>query len=117
MQPTALIVEDDDALRKLFVVALALEGFRVVEASDGLEALQLVEKDPPDLIVLDLGLPYLSGHEVLSEIRAHGHTRDIPIVVATASTENLDHLDVACVVRKPVTLETLTAVVRRCFEG
>ena len=96
---TALIVEDDVELRRIFRLALSFDGFHGVEASDGLEALHLIDEEPPDLIVLDLGLPGVSGHEVLSEVAAHAETRRIPVVVVTGASEDLNHLDVACVLQ------------------
>src|SRR5688572_29584172 len=97
----ALVVEDDEDLRRVLRLALTFEGFDVVQATDGLEALRLIEKASPDIILLDLGLPGVSGHDVLSELSLRADLR-IPIVVVTASRERLDHLSVECVLRKPV---------------
>jgi CheY-like chemotaxis protein len=110
-----LLVEDDDELRRMFRTSLLLEGYEVLEAGDGLEALSRIDRELPDLVVLDLMLPSLSGVAVRQEIAAHALTRDIPIVVVTGSAMNVDHLDVECVLRKPVGPEELVAAVRRCF--
>jgi CheY-like chemotaxis protein len=69
----------------------------------------------PDLILLDLRLPILSGHAVVQEVAAQGHLRHIPTMVVTGSQEPLDYLDVACVLRKPVTPDDLTEAVWRCL--
>jgi DNA-binding response OmpR family regulator len=114
LRRTALIVEDDDATRGLFRLALIFEGFQVFEAADGLEALRLIEQDPPDIIILDLGLPILSGHDVAKEVTASAHTRRIPILVVTGSDADLDSLHVDCVLRKPVDLDRLVRAVHRC---
>jgi len=111
----ALIVEDDEELRRLFTVGLKFEGYDVVEAADGLAALRQVDYCAPDIVVLDLGLPHVNGVAVLQEIAAHAVTRRIPVVVVTGSTEDLDHLDVACVLRKPVSLDRLAQAVRECM--
>jgi DNA-binding response OmpR family regulator len=110
-----LIVEDDPDLRRLWRLALTLEGFDVTEAADGLDALRLIEEDPPALLVLDLGLPRLSGQAVRQEIAAHAVTRDLPIIVVTGSGEDLDHLSVPCVLRKPFSPEHLVQTVRSCI--
>ena len=112
-----LIVEDDADLRHMFRTALALAGYRVQEAADGLEALKLIDCDPPDLVVLDLGLPIVSGEAVREEIAAQAHTREIPIVVVTGSTVAPEALDVACVLYKPVTVDSLLQTVKSCLDA
>lgn len=112
---TILIVEDDEDLRRLFRTALALAGFDVVEARDGLEALRWIDQAPPDLVILDLLLPRISGLVVQQEIAAQAVTRQIPIVVVTGSTITADDLDVACFLRKPVSPDRLIETVRTCL--
>jgi two-component system response regulator MprA len=112
-----LIVEDDEELRRMFRTSLLLEGFDVEEAADGLEALARIDYEPPDLVVLDLLLPTLDGVAVRQEIAAHAITRQIPVVVVTGSTINIDALNVDCVLHKPVTADALVAAVRRCLHG
>ena len=116
-ESTILIVEDDDDLRRMFRTVLAIAGYTVEEASDGPAALHRIHYDPPDLIVLDLSLPTVSGLIVQQEIAAHAHTRHIPVVVVTGSPHNLDHLDVPCVLRKPVNPERLVETVRECLQS
>jgi CheY-like chemotaxis protein len=114
--PTVLIVEDDVDLRRMFRTALALDGFSIREAGDGLDALRILDADrPPDLVLLDLGLPLVSGYVVRQEIAAHAHTRNIPIVVVTGSAADHDRLDVACVLQKPVSPDRLVNTVRSCL--
>lgn len=110
-----LIVEDDAELRTLFRIALAYEGFAVYEAPDGMVALRMIDREPFDLVVLDLGLPKVNGVLVRQEIGAHAHTRNTPIVVVTGQSGEHPDLDVACLLRKPVTPEQLVAQVRRCL--
>jgi len=64
------LVEDDESLRALWRTALKLEAFDVVEAGDGLDALKLVEANPPDLVVLDLGLPHVDVLSVRQDLAA-----------------------------------------------
>jgi len=110
-----LVVEDDADLRRMFRTALTLAGFAVHDVAIGIEALRYIDLEPPDLIVLDLMLPDMSGLVIRQEIAAHAHTRRIPIVVVTGTSVDLSSLDVACVLRKPVTPDELVRVVLSCL--
>ena len=110
-----LIVEDDTELRGIYRTALRVAGYFVQEAKDGYEALRAVDADPPDLVVLDLALPRLSGHIVRHELAAQSHTRDIPIVVVTGTADAHDGLDVNCLLRKPVAPDDLVITVQKCL--
>jgi DNA-binding response OmpR family regulator len=112
-----LVVEDDNDLRSVWKLALQLDGFDVEEAGDGITALRRLEEREPDLVVLDLGLPLLDGMSVQQEIAAQLVTRAIPIVIVTGSTEDLSHVDVSCILRKPVGPEQLVQTVRRCIRA
>jgi two-component system phosphate regulon response regulator PhoB len=112
---TILVVEDDEDLRRLFRTALTLSGYHVEEAGDGLEALQKIDQAPPDLVVLDLMLPQISGIVVQQEIAAHAVTRQIPIVIITGSTLDLGDMKAACLLRKPISPEELIVTVRQCL--
>jgi two-component system response regulator MprA len=110
---TILIVEDDTDLRRLYRTSLAIAGYTVRESPDAVDALRQIDADPPALVVLDLGLPTLSGVVVKQEIAAQDLTRDIPILVVTGSDQMVS--DVACMLRKPVSPDRLVAEVRRCL--
>ena len=112
---TVLIVEDDYDLRRMFRTALALAGFDVLEAGDGLDALRVLDANRPEAVVLDLGLPIMSGEAVRQEIAAHAHTRQVPVIVVTGRPGTHEALDAACVLRKPVSPERLVQVVRTCI--
>jgi putative two-component system response regulator len=112
-----LVVEDDSASRRMFATALTLAGFDVREAPNGYEAIHSVERNPPDLIVLDLLLPGFGGLAVQQEIAERARTRLIPIVIVTGSTRELGHLAVASVLRKPVDPDALVETVRKCLEA
>jgi CheY-like chemotaxis protein len=112
---TVLIVEDDTDLRRQFRDALAMDGFDVHEARSGFEALRRLDTTLPDIIVLDLMLPGVDGFMVRHELAGQTHTRNIPIVVVTGTTEKLDGLDVNCLLRKPVFPDRLVTVVRKCL--
>jgi DNA-binding response OmpR family regulator len=112
---TVLVVEDDAALRWMYRAALSFAGFVVLEAEDALSALRCVDQHPLDLVVLDLMLPTMSGLAVQQEIASHAHTANIPVVIVTGSDMSLDHVDVPCVLRKPITPEELVHAVRKCL--
>lgn len=87
--PTLLIVDDEARLRTLLRSYLVQEGFRVLQAGDGLEALDLVRAEQPDLIVLDLMLPGLDGLEVCRRLRTFS---DAYVLMLTAKTEEIDRV-------------------------
>ncbi|HWG56406.1 MAG TPA: response regulator transcription factor [Gaiellaceae bacterium] len=84
---TILLVDDEDAVQKLLRFPLEREGFRVVAARDGEEALQRFSEEPIDLVVLDLMLPKLDGLEVCKRLRAGS---SVPIIMLTARDDELD---------------------------
>ncbi len=79
-----LLVDDEDQLRRVMKDLLERDGFTVLEARDGIEALDQVDRHAPDIIVLDLNLPGLDGYGVLSHLRSRRATSEIPVVVLTA---------------------------------
>ena len=81
---TVLLVEDEDQLRGVLRDLLEREGFTVVEARDGVQALDEIDRSAPDAMVLDLNLPKIDGYQVLSHIRARPATASIPVLVLTA---------------------------------
>src|SRR4051794_12216014 len=112
-----LIVEDDADLRRLFRTALSLAGYDVEEASDGLDALRLIENRQPDLVVLDLILRSLDGVSVQQELASRALTSRVPIVIVTGSTQDTSALDVACVLRKPVMPDELIRTIKQCLRS
>jgi len=81
---TVLLVEDEEPLRQVLRELLEREGFTVVEASDGVQALDEVDRSAPDVVVLDLNLPRLDGYGVLNHLRARPSTARLPVIVLTA---------------------------------
>ncbi len=108
-----LVVEDDPDLREVFQIALSFEGYEVREARSGFEALRMLDASPPDLVLLDLGLPGIDGFAVREELSANAFTHHIPVVIVTASTQDLSHLDAAVILRKPISPAEVVATVRR----
>jgi CheY-like chemotaxis protein len=81
---TVLLVEDEGALRAVMRDILERDGFTVVEAADGIEALEEIDHNAPDIVLLDLNLPRLDGFGVLTRLRSRLQTSNIPVVVLTA---------------------------------
>ncbi len=79
-----LLVDDEEMLRRVMKDVLEREGYHVIEAKDGVEALDQVDRQGPDIIVLDLNLPGLDGYGVLSHLRSRPATAAIPVIVLTA---------------------------------
>jgi signal transduction histidine kinase/CheY-like chemotaxis protein len=93
---SALVVDDEEPARKMLTQILEKERWNVVQAENGLEALERIAKHRPDLILLDLVMPNMNGYQFLAELRTHEKWRSIPIIVVTAkdmSTEERLALD------------------------
>ncbi len=81
---TVLIVEDNELNMKLFNDLLEAHGFRTLQTRDGMEALKLAREHRPDLIVMDIQLPEVSGLDVTKWLKEDDHLRDIPVIAVTA---------------------------------
>ncbi|HYE48245.1 MAG TPA: phosphate regulon transcriptional regulator PhoB [Azospirillaceae bacterium] len=90
LKPLVLIVEDEADLVTLLRYNLEKEGFRVLVANDGEEALLIAEEQPPHLVLLDWMLPLMSGLEVCRQLRRGPKTRDVPVIMLTARGEEQD---------------------------
>jgi two-component system phosphate regulon response regulator PhoB len=115
--PHVLVVEDESALADLLKYNLEKEGYRVTLAHDGEEALVAADETTPDLVVLDWMLPKAPGIEVCRRLRARQETRNTPIVMLTARTEESDRvrgLDVGAddYITKPFSMNELLARLR-----
>ncbi|MGH7459082.1 MAG: response regulator [Longimicrobiaceae bacterium] len=93
MSARILVVDDEPDISALVAYHLAKESYRVSTASDGPEALQAIEADRPDLVVLDLMLPGMSGLEVLEELRRRPETNGVPVLLLTARKEEEDRVE------------------------
>lgn len=118
-QKTVLVVDDDQDLLSLVALVLEGEGFRVQTAVDGRAGLEAVEREMPDLILLDIRMPGMDGCEFTRHFRAR-HDYRTPIVVLTASMERDRWVtDTGAVgwIDKPFDLDTLVQIVRRYTRG
>src|SRR3569832_1189326 len=92
VKPTVLVAEDESALVTLLKYNLEREGYRVLLAQDGEEALLIASEEKPDLVLLDWMMPQLSGIEVCRRLRSRQETRNVPIVMLTARGEETDRI-------------------------
>ncbi|SLN18004.1 Phosphate regulon transcriptional regulatory protein PhoB [Pseudoruegeria aquimaris] len=90
--PSVLVVEDEPAQREVLAYNLEAEGFQVARAENGEEALLLVDEVEPDLILLDWMLPNVSGIEICRRLKTRVDTRDIPIIMLSARSEEVDRV-------------------------
>jgi CheY-like chemotaxis protein len=89
-QTTILIIEDEPVFRLIYRGVLQNSGYKVLEAGDGLAGWNMVKEQKPDLVLLDLILPKMSGHEVLHNIRSEAATKDIPVVIFSVMGQEKD---------------------------
>jgi CheY-like chemotaxis protein len=90
MMPTVLVADDNDDTRQMFQSLLAAKGYRVIEASDGEQAVEFVQHENPGLVLLDLGLPRLNGLNVIRRLRKDLGLIEVPLIVITGYDHHLD---------------------------
>ena len=117
-KPKVLIVDDETDVVEFIGRTLQTEGFDVVFAYDGIGALDLVDSERPDLVVLDIMMPMMSGYEVCEQIKSNPQTQDIPIIcVSSAHTPDARALSLrvgaATLIVKPFRPAELVAQVKR----
>lgn len=116
-QPTVLLIEDEAAQREVLCYNLEAEGYRVLQAASGDEGVLLARENVPDAIILDWMLPVMSGIEVCRQIKSNADTKDIPVIMLSARSEEMDKvrgLETGAddYVVKPYSLKELMARVR-----
>jgi CheY-like chemotaxis protein len=118
MSPRVLVVEDNDDWRAIMALFLTRLGYNVVQATDGIEAVEKAAGELPQLILMDLKLPRLSGLEATAQIKQNPATTDIPVVLCTAFGPEAYAGDptvncLAEVVQKPIKLDAFQALMRK----
>jgi len=114
-----LIADDDTAIAELLQQALAEEGYETFKESQSLRFLDAVREHHPDLILLDLMMPYLDGFDELELLRLSSDTGRIPVIIVTAKTDakqeeaKFKKLGVVTIVTKPFDLNALVQLVKR----
>src|SRR3984957_863593 len=116
-RPLVLVVEDEAPIATMLRYNLEKQGYRVAEASDGHEALTRIQEQQPDIVLLDWMLPLMSGIEVCRQTRRNPATRDLPVIMVTARTEDQDavrglNTGADDYITKPFNIESLLARMR-----
>ena len=122
MPKKILAVDDEKHIVRLVQVNLERQGYEVITASDGKEALEKVASEKPDLLVLDVMMPYMDGFEVLQNLRRNPETREIPVIMLTAKAQDADvfkgwQSGVDCYLTKPFNPMELITFVKRIFKS
>lgn len=113
-----MIVDDDPQLMRVLTMFFDLEGYHVVQARNGREALDLLGEYSPDLILLDLMMPEVGGEEVVKQVRANPKLQRVPVVIFTAAEMREDELKAAGAdqfITKPFSLDGLRDTVHEAI--
>ncbi len=116
---TIMIVDDDEDLHTLYGLYLQGESFNVLKAYNGKEALELLDRERPDLIVLDMIMPVMDGEEFFTKLRKERNIQDIPVIIASVNEKIPPKLfelgNVYTTLKKPFTIETLVGKIREAL--
>lgn len=123
MPPLKILVCDDERhIVRLIQVNLEKQGYQVVTAYDGKEGLEKVKAEKPDLLVLDVMMPYMDGFEVLKTLRREPETESLPVIMLTAKAQDKDvfegyHYGADMYLTKPFNPMELVSFVKRIAQG
>ncbi|NTV63307.1 MAG: response regulator [Oscillochloris sp.] len=114
---TILVVDDNTDNRNIIAQMLKISGYRVVCAKDGLQALDMIAADPPDLILMDMAMPGMDGWSATAHLKASPDVADVPVIAVTghvAQHEIARAIDVGCAdfLSKPIDYDTMMFKVR-----
>jgi CheY-like chemotaxis protein len=120
MSKKILVVDDEPDILKVVTFRLRKAGYHILEAVEGEQALQIIEKERPDLILLDLRIPVIDGYEVCKRIKSDDKTKDIPVIILTASVTRdmqakVEELKADDYLVKPFDPAVLLTKVRNCI--
>lgn len=114
-----LVVDDDPSIRRMIMAALRRDGYSFSEAANGKEALEVMRRDRPDIVILDLMMPMVSGWDVLRERSGDSDLLSIPVIVVSAnrSAELASAMDkgICAFLPKPFDINALSSLVRSCM--
>lgn len=122
MSKRILIVDDDAYIVHLLEVVLRGRGYGVDSASDGVEALAKIQESMPDMVLLDVAMPQLSGWDVLSALRAAANTRELPVIMCTSrdlisDVEKAESLGANGYIPKPFEVDRLVRKVEQVLKS
>jgi len=118
--PLVMIADNDEEERRILKAILKLKGFKVVEAADGQEAINLATKATPDLLLIDLRLPRVSGLAVIRQIKNQARLRNLHLITVSLSASSGQRSRVAgssAHLEKPVEFDQLTSLIDRLLPG
>ena len=114
-----LIVDDDEDLHTLYGLYLKGQSFQITQALNGQQGLEMVEKEKPDLIVLDMIMPVMDGEEFLIKLRTEKKIKDIPVIIASVNEKIPQKLfdlgNIYTTLKKPFTIETLVGKIQEAL--
>ena len=114
-KPVVLVAEDDPSVRLAIEFVLKYEGFEVVFAEDGVKAVEVAKNELPDVILLDHIMPRMGGKEVLSALKCHAPTSEIPVFVLSGMSRDDDAWAGADFIGKPFSPDELVDRIRRAL--
>jgi len=120
MERVVLVVDDSSTVRKFVSVSLTMQGFKVVTASDGMDALEKLPAGKVDLVITDLNMPNMDGLELIRALRENALYRDLPVIILTSLNDDQSkntgiNLGVASYLLKPFSLEKIQYEVSKYF--
>lgn len=119
---TVLVVDDDETMRKALVRLFELEGYNVISAADGTQLEKVFSKDSVDLIILDIGLPWVNGLELTRVLKNHEDLKDIPVVLISGLGSKKDseeglNLGAEAYIKKPFDVDMLKSTVKNLISS
>jgi len=117
-----LVAEDEADIRELIVYSLTFSGFEVVTAADGEEAVQKALEEKPDLVMLDIRMPKMSGYEACAKIKNSNELKDVPVVILSAKGQDSEieaglRVGAYEYILKPFVIDELVEKVRTIVDG
>ncbi len=121
--PYILIVEDDPDIQRLLKTTLSFNGYRVRTAPNGMEGLQVIRTERPELVIADIMMPKMDGFGLVNRLRLHPDTRELPVVIITATyvapedKEFAQNIGATRFIQKPIDLEEFLEIIRDVLEN
>ena len=118
---TVLVVDDDYCTRNLLAIILEKNGYKIINAEDGLEALEVFERQTPDVIITDINMPRMNGLDLIKRVRKSGGApAEMPIIALTADIDMIGEAQLAgadIVGRKPTDMRKVPCYIQELFEA
>jgi CheY-like chemotaxis protein len=114
---TILVVDDEPGIRDVLATLLEDEGYHVLQAKNGAEALELLPREHPDLVVLDIMMPLVDGREVLRRLRAMPGQEATHVILMSAGVRDGSELQVAAFLLKPFDIDQLLGTVNQLLQA